>query len=109
VVQGVPPRTLRTAAFATPAKCERLLDMSDGNNLLGHLISLCNHPNIKPDSSLKMEITLNSGLTCSGQLHEIFDDGLAIMDGGRIIYVPLAGLSSLAFGHPGFSQAIPTG
>jgi hypothetical protein len=83
--------------------------MPNGKTLIDHLTKMVNHPNIKPGSPLQMEVTLTSGKTHYGvELHALFDDGFAVMDGETIIYVPLTGLAALAFPHPGVSQAVPT-
>ena len=78
--------------------------MSAQDSLLHHLQQLTEHPNVEPETSIHVEATLITGKDLAGPLHAIFNDGIAIIERKKVIYVPLAGLASLALRHPGYSK-----
>ena len=81
-----------------------LVSMSAQNSLLHHLQQLTEHPNVEPETSIHVEATLTTGKDLTRPLHAIFNDGIAIMERKKVIYVPLAGLASLTLHHPGYSK-----
>ena len=78
--------------------------MSAQDSLLNHLQQLTEHPNVEPGIPTHVEATLTTGKDLTGPLHAIFNDGIAIMERKKVIYIPLAGLASLALHHPGYSK-----
>ena len=78
--------------------------MSAQNSLLYDLQKLTEHPNVERGAPIHVEATLITGKDLAGPLHAIFIDGIALMARKKVIYVPLAGLASLALHHPGYSK-----
>ncbi len=76
--------------------------------LLGHFKDMADRKAaIDPGQALRLDIVLVSGGTCTGGLVSIFDDGLSVMDGNRISYIPLTGMASLSFDGPVFAPEPP--
>lgn len=57
--------------------------------LLDHLSKLLNHQNAA-GKAVQLAVTLKSETTITGQAHAILEDGLAVLNGSRITYIPLA-------------------
>lgn len=75
--------------------------MPKENSLLDHLEKILNHPNVSPAAPLRVAVQLNSGQSCSGTVHALFEDGFVIINNSRLTYVPLTGVTSLSVDHPG--------
>lgn len=72
--------------------------------LLGHFKETADRKAaIEPGQVLRLDIVLVSGGTCVGGLVSIFDDGISVMDGNQISYIPLTGIARLSFDGPVFA------
>jgi hypothetical protein len=66
---------------------------------IGSLRSLLSHPDLK-SGALSITVTTVDGRAHTGGVQTVFDDGLSIVAGPLISYLPLSGIASITFKHP---------
>jgi hypothetical protein len=78
--------------------------MPKEGSLLHRLNEMVQPKDGKSRFPLQVEVALKTGARCVGQIHAVFEDGVAIKDKEWITFVPLSGLVSVTFASSGLTS-----